>query len=261
MDLSAFGIQNKQLIPNRAQNMCVGSEFVQQNMQTPRNVREQNALTEILSGNIPDFLRQFCPVSITVGSNTITYLVMPDYISIGSDDDYFRFCVQAPTAQIIADAFDFSLPTKKMVDQIWKTAVNKLAPKPHGPPYDNTMLSTERMEWHNNQVNQQITGLNKEDLTAGHKKDLVLTNNLYPDNPKQKVAIYGWHQLNGAPIQGPQPNSSSHEFTYQDYSQTARFICKDVLVNGNLMRIDDVFSDINLCGLLNEDGVLKFTRY
>ena len=36
-------------------------------------------------------------------------------------------------------------------------------------------------------------------LTAGDKKDLVLTNRLW--NHLDRVAIYGWHMLDGKPIQ------------------------------------------------------------
>ena len=261
MDLSDLGIQNKQLIPDRDPNMMTGSQFAQLHLQSDRTTREKAALDEILSGNIPDFLRNFCPVTVSDNNNSITYLVMPDYISIGNDDDYFRYNLQAPTAQVIADKWDFTLPTKKIVDDIYKQAVNKLEAIPHGPPYNEEMLSMTRFIWSNDQINNQMKNLNKNDLTAGHRKDYVLCNSLAPNNPKQRVAIYGFFQKNGVPIQGPQPNASSHEQNYSDYSQGPRFICKDVIVNGNLMRIDGVFSDISLSKLINEDGILKFTRY
>ena len=261
MDLSDLGMQNKQLIPDRVPNMMTGSQFAQLHLQSDRTTREQAALTEILSGNIPEFLRNFCPVTVSNGNDSITYLVMADYISIGSDDDYFRYNLEAPTAQVIADKWDLTLPTKKIVDDIYKQAVNKLEAKAYGPPYNNEMLSMTRFIWSNDQVNNQMRNLNKSDLTAGHRKDYVLCNSLAPNNPKQRVAIYGFFQKNGVPIQGPQPNASSHELIFADYSQSSRFICKDVIVNSSLMRIDDIFSDINLSKLVNEDGILKFTRY
>ena len=50
-------------------------------------------------------------------------------------------------------------------------------------------------------------------LTAGPRKDLVLTSRLWLD--PGKVAIYGWHRARGAPIQ---PLSTVHGAGYADYS-------------------------------------------
>ncbi|HCL31999.1 MAG TPA: hypothetical protein DIC52_26690 [Candidatus Latescibacteria bacterium] len=56
-------------------------------------------------------------------------------------------------------------------------------------------------------------------LLAGHKKDLVLMRKLA--TRPNRVAIYGWHQLSGEPIQ---PVSTVHVAEYADYSHGVRLI-------------------------------------
>lgn len=246
------------LIPGRDPGAVTGSAFIRDNMNVSGKVRETNIMEEFIHGNVPDFLRKFVPITITSGSNSITYLVMPDYLSLGTDSDYVRMPMSPLTAQKIADKFDCTLPTRKMVKDIWEHSINKLAPSPWGPPYDHSMVSTKRYGIHNGRIQKQLEGKDYKCLTSGHKKDVVLTNKLYPKNPNKRVAIYGWIQLSGIPIQDLNP--SSHEDTYADYSHGIRLIANDVIVNGSPTRMDKVFAG-NQAGLVSDEGILKFTRY
>jgi hypothetical protein len=222
-------------------------------------VREQHILDEFLHGNIPDFMRNMVSVNVSDASNSITYLVTPDFLCIGNDSDYVRMPMNPLTAQKIADKYDCTLPTKKMAYNIWERAVNKLTPLPWGPPYDADMEKTHRVGTHSQRIQKQLEGKDPFALTSGHKKDVVLTNKLYPKNPNRRVAIYGWIQQNGQPIQGLNP--VSHEDTYEDYSHGIRLIANDVIVNGQPMRIQNVFKDAKLSVLLSDEGVLNFQRY
>lgn len=246
-------------IPVRDPGSITGSTFIQNNMNLGGAVREQNILSEFIHGNIPDFLRKLIPVEISDGINKITYVVMPDVLSIGNDQDYVRMPMNPHTAQAIADKYDCTLPTRKMCNDIWRAAKNKLAPKPWGPPYNQEMLSTYRIGAHNTTVNGQLSGLNYTDLTAGHKKDVVLTNALRPNNPNRRVAIYGWFMLDGKPIQPLNP--ADHDDLYADYSHGIRLIANDIMVNGSAMRIQQAFADPALSKLLSDEGPLLFTRY
>ncbi|CAB4196570.1 hypothetical protein UFOVP1290_90 [uncultured Caudovirales phage] len=38
-------------------------------------------------------------------------------------------------------------------------------------------------------------------------------------------------------------------------------IANDIIVNGNMMRIQDVFKDTKLSALLSDEGILNFTSY
>lgn len=249
------------LIPDRKFDAKSGSEFVSSNMSLSGSLREENIVKECLSGNIPDFLRKFVPVEVSQGPNTITYMVMPDYLCIGSNYNYIRMPMSPLSAQKIADQYDCSLPTRKMVNDIWKVSVNKLDPQPWGPPYDASMMSTNRYTKHNERIQKQIidNGFDQKKLTSGHKKDVVLTNQLYPNNPKERVAIYGWIYKSGKPIQGL--NYWSHEDFYADYSHGIRLIANDVMVNNKPVRLQDVFADTNLSALISDEGIMKFTRY
>ncbi len=247
------------IIPSAKSNAPSGYQFIQNNMQLGGSLRERNILKEFLEGNIPDFLKNLIPIQITLGSNTITYSVMPDVLSIGHELDYVRMPMNPHTAQIIADKYDCTLPTKKMSYDIWKAATNKLTPKPWGLPYNQEMYSTSRFDAHNNIINNQLIHLDYRQLTAGHKKDIVLTNKLAPNNPARRVAIYGWFNNDGSPIQGLNP--ADHDDLYEDYSHGVRMIANDVIINGNPMRIQDVFKDQILNKLVSDEGILAFTRY
>ncbi len=247
-----------ELIPNRS-SFLLGSQFIASQMNVKGQAREAAVLHELLAGNIPDFLRNFKPLTITEGSNSITYLVMSDYLSIGNEGDYIRMPMQAKTAQIVADKYDCSLPTRKMVNDIFSHAEIKVPAKPWGPPYSD-MDNSARYPVQNEKINKQLIGLDKTALLAGHFKDIVLTNKLAPNNPNKKVAIYGWMMAGASkPIQDL--NTSSHNVDYTDYSQCIRLISNDVIVNGNLMRLQDVFQNSKYCSLVSDEGILKFMKY
>ncbi|MEX1740884.1 hypothetical protein WMQ22_25305, partial [Escherichia coli] len=120
---------------------------------------------------------------------------MPDYLAVGNNQDFIRFPMTPQTAQRIADAFGCSLPTKKMVDAIYQQAQVKREPLP----------LTERREAvssfveHNALIEKPLGSEKRGLLTAGIKKDIVITNRL--QEKENRVAIYGWHRLSGVPIQ------------------------------------------------------------
>lgn len=245
--------------PPTVSPLVTGSQFIQNNMNLGGAVREANILQEFMNANMPNLLRNFVPITVSSGGNTITYQVTPDVLCIGSDDDYVRMPMNPHTAQAIADKFNCSLITRKMSNDIWKASVNKLEPKPWGPPYDADMQRTYRIGVHNTTIQNQLAGKDPTALTSGHKKDVVLTNQLYPNNPHKRVAIYGWFQSNGQPIQGLNP--TSHEDTYEDYSHGIRLVANDCTVNGVAMKIQDVFQHPIYSTLVSDEGPLRFLRY
>jgi hypothetical protein len=236
-----------------------GSAFIQANMNLVGSAREANILQEFKNGNIPDFLRNFAEVTVSDGINSVTYKAMVDFLCIGSNEDYVRMPMNPLTAQFIADQYDCTLITRKMSNDIWRGAINKLEPKPWGPPYDDDMIRTYRIGIHNTTIQNQLTGKNPFTLTSGHKKDVVLTNKLSPNNPAKRVAIYGWIQLNGTPIQGLNP--TSHANTYEDYSHGIRLVDNFALVNNQPMRMRDVFTHPVYSKLVSDEGPLTFLSY
>ena len=97
--------------------------------------REAAIRDELLSGNVPAFLRRFVAIhtrsKISDDSElSVTYEVAPDYLCVGSDEDYVRVPMTPMTAQAVADSFGCTLPTRKMVNDIYDQAQVKLSPLP-----------------------------------------------------------------------------------------------------------------------------------
>jgi len=199
----------------RKANAVKGSEFYRQAARMNWQQRDSFATAEILAGNMPSFLRTFVPVSINITDSinnkkiSAVIYVTPDYLSVGTNDDWARVPLTPMAAQRIADSLHCFLPTKKLVDEIYKAAKVKLEPMPLFAYRD----STPTMYQHHLIIEGQRklqTG-----LIAGIKKDVVLTEQLKQAGKQNKVAIYGWHYLTGKPIQ---PVYTGHANWYVDYS-------------------------------------------
>ncbi len=242
-------------LPPRAAGAETGSEFLARTANMTRPEREAAMLEQIEAGNVPSFARELRPVEFEANGHTGTAHVMPDYLAIGSDDDYVRVPLNPVTAQRIADQTDASLPTTRIVDAVHRQADVRLTPDPL--PASARMMSNAYVEHHDALVDSQLRRAGGEPgaLVAGHKKDVVISNRLaaYPD----RVAIYGWHQSNGRPIQ---PLSTIHEQTYADYSHGARLVSQQVLVDGRPMRLEDALRDPELAPLFSSEGVIRDPR-
>ncbi|MEJ0090482.1 MAG: hypothetical protein WDM80_12175 [Limisphaerales bacterium] len=249
-------------LPDRATNAPTGGEFVRRITSADFAGRERQIYAEITAGNIPDFLRQFQPVTVTNISsgrtNVATFFVTPDYLAIGPNEDYFLTPMTPMTARRIADRLDCTLPTRKMVDAIYAAAEVRLAPVPIPP--DAAMTTVPVFAQHNATVRTQRADFLKPHplgaLVAGHQKDLVITPML-ADAPG-KVAIYGWHQTNGVPIQ---PLYLKHAATWVDYSQCVRLVRQAMTVNGQPTTVAQVLADPRLAALLSDEGVITSPRY
>lgn len=244
-------------IPPRNPNALTGSQFIEATKNLNRQDRENMTLKEVSQGNIPDSLRNLKQVNISItdsngNKHNAKISVIPDYIAIGSNDDYVRIPMNPITAQKIADKTGMILPTKKIVDEIYKSSDIKMSPQPL--PAGPNMMSNEYYKKHNDMVQSQLTtkGDSNNKLISGHQKDVVITNRL--DNKPKQVAIYGWHQNNGKPIQ---PLSTVHENTYADYSHGVRLVSSNIIVDGKQMNIKDVLKDPVLSKLLSDEGVIN----
>jgi len=234
-----------------------GSEFISSIINiSSGEARDQKIYEQISNGNIPNFLRSFVPITVKDGQNTLTYNVMPDYISVGSDEDYVRVPVGASMAQKIADEFDCTLPTPKISDQIWSSATVKLDPKPMGA--SNRMTNTSEFLEHNNVIENQKKSNNQGQLVAGHKKDIVISNQLV--GKKNRLGIHGLHTKDGKPIQGGA--LSPHSMNYTDYSHGIRLVDRECNLNGQVVDIiDDIAKNKLYAHLISNEGPLAFTSY
>jgi hypothetical protein len=177
---------------------------------------------------------------------------MPDYLAIGSDNDFLRIPMNLHTAIAIAARFGFFLPTKKMVDAIYLQSGAHFAPQPL--PAGPQMRSTGYYLAHNQIIEEQARalGVRLGMLVSGDKKDIVITNLL--TNNVGRLAIYGWHRGPGDPIQ---PLSTFHGANYADYSHGVRLVSAMVMINGELQSIYDVLQNSFKAKVLSDEGPIR----
>src|SRR5688500_19486750 len=89
-------------LPPRGANAPGGGEFAKRIADLDLARREKEVYTAVEQGNVPRFWRRFVPVRITntIGNRVqiIEYFVAPDYLAIGSNEDYFL----APVTPVLA---------------------------------------------------------------------------------------------------------------------------------------------------------------
>jgi N-acetylmuramoyl-L-alanine amidase len=260
-------------VPARPADAISGSDFVKTIMSSKAPAkwvdRENAIFDQIRRGNIPNFLRRWKSISVsfTEKNGTVhkgTYKVMPDYLAIGSDQDYVLMPMDAITAQRCADAFCCLLPTAKMVHDIYLQADVKLEAKPRDDyKYkDGRQQSTASYVAHDATIKAQLGGRAPGDLIAGHKKDVVISNLLDRPEFRNKLAFYGWFDAKGVAIQkGPTGGASvAHDPGYADYAHGVRLIHPLMTVDGKGMTVESVLKDSVLSKLLTEEGPMAHPR-
>ncbi len=253
-DIHAFLIKK---ISPRSPSAMAGSEFAKSISAMDKSGREQAILSQIIKGNLPDFLRRLKPVQLVQTSGegktvTATIFVMPDYLAIGSDRDFLLMPMSWYAATSIAVRLGFVLPTKKMVDAIFEQSDFHLRPDPMPP--SPRMRSVAYFSEHNRKIKEQrlALGCPLGALISGHKKDVVLTNRL--SEILGRVAIYGWHRLSGIPIQ---PLTIVHGANYADYSHGIRLVSDVILIDGEPRSIYEVLEDPELATILSDEGPIR----
>ena len=250
-------------LPPRLADALTGSQLIERVAPLPIVERETRIETELLRGNVPEFLRRLYPVTLRDSregrTNLIVIRVTPDYLAVGSDADYFLTPLTPATAQRIADATGCVLPTTRLVDAIHSAAPLKLQPAPIPPSL--AMISVDVFAQHNAMVRTQRLAQATETfwlgtLVAGHKKDIVLTRRL-TETPG-KVAIYGWHKTNGGAIQ---PLYTGHADSWVDYSHGVRLVSATVEANGSPMSFAAALADSRFAPMLTDEGTGPLPRY
>jgi hypothetical protein len=233
------------------------------------DAREALIEDALLAGHLPAALRTLVPVKLNgkvdgVPAQAVIY-VMPDYLSIGTDEDALRIPMWSATAQRVADRFGARLPTTKIVDAIERAANVKL-------PFlrrdaGSAMESTAEMVAHDADINR-LKGA-KQGLLAGHKKDTVISNKRGATSAgksqQNQVVIYGGRFANGARVQ---PASTWHFHRFSDYSQGIRLLAPKVLVQRGTgpwewKQYDALLADPKWSALISDEGPIRapFHRY
>jgi len=253
-------------IPPRLDNAPTGSQFMNSVANLSFEEREVRIYEEISQGNIPNFLRNLTKIETSFNdangvSHSVIYEVMPDYLAIGSDEDFCRIPMGPITAQKLADLFGATMPTSKLVDNIYQKSVTKLAPQFY-TPVGNENEQVAKFILHNSDIETQriSVGGNLGELTGGIKKDVIISNKIVDPTRTHHVVIYGWHKLDdGLPIQ---PIYNGHIDTYVDYSHGIRFMNSELLIDSSVVNFHDILTDVVLYKILsNETGAMERTSY
>jgi hypothetical protein len=250
-------VQPAPTIPARPADAAGGTAVSQRLARLSPADREEAIAHELLRGNLPDFLRKWYPITIRGKDKTgrelsVTVDVMPDYLAIGSDTDFVRVPTTPQTAQRVADAFGCAMPTRKLVDEIDRNATVRVDPIPLAEARE----AAETFVRHSELIEKQRAGKILGELVAGIKKDVVVTNRL-AEKPN-RVAIYGWHKLDGTPIQ---PLSIVHVNNYVDYSHGVRLVRRTVIVDGKARDIRQAMHAVDIASLLSDEGPLDWPSY
>jgi hypothetical protein len=276
LDAAAAGTAQTLNVPPRAVGAPTGTQFINIVTRMSLTERENWIYAQVVSGNVPDFQRTLVPVSVSATingtSHTATYYAIPDYLAIGTDADYFLEPTTPLLAQRLCNALGYTLPTRKMVNQIWTDAAVKLSPYPFNPA-DYDIMSVEVFALSNDAIRSQRnaqTNLHPLGaLVSGDKKDVVISTKIYTNfsGGSKPVVIYGWHYPSGSPIQ---PLYNGHEETYADYSHGTRLVQNAIIVDGGPTMVTNVLTSPNLAALLSDegpaegtttDGVIRVPRY
>src|SRR5207244_2662495 len=131
----ALGLHAQTLnFPPRPASAPTGRQFINIVSAMSLTDRENWIYLQVTNGNVPDFLRTLVPVTANANINGInhtgTYYVTPDYVAIGTDADYFLEPMTPLLGQRLCDTLGCTLPTHKMVNQIWTNAAVKMTPQP-----------------------------------------------------------------------------------------------------------------------------------
>ena len=244
-------------LPARPSGAPSGSTLAGALAGLPIEERERRLVEQVLAGNVPTHVRRLEEVRVEATIDgvrrTLSYWVTPDYLAVGSSDDFLRIPLRAGTAQRLADHLGCILPTRKMVDDIHHAAVVRLTPRPFHPR-EHDITNLEVFEASHRAIEDQRRG--RAGLVSGIKKDIVISERLA--RRPGRVAIYGWHRANGAAIQ---PLSTVHHDAYVDYSHGVRFVWREARLDGLRSDLPVLLADPALCPLVSDEGPTGSWRY
>ena len=249
--------------PARKDNAESGTEFMKRIALLPKLEQEEEIFKAIYAGNIPSFLRNTVSISgdfadATGALHHVSMAVMPDYLMVGNDMDFYRIPMNPYIAQRIADLTGGSLITAKISDFIDRNAEIRLAPFNY-IPVGNLNETVEKFMVHHWQIEKMFdeAGGIRGQLVSGIKKDIILSERLA--RQPGKVVIYGWHLPGGKPVQ---PVYSGHAAHYVDYSHGLRLMNNQVLLDGKPVLLSNLLKDPVLFRVFSdEEGPMEVPHY
>lgn len=214
---------------------------------------EDKTIDALMAGDVPDSLRYFKKIRYERLGHTIEFWTLPDYLAIGTNDDFVRIPMGIVSSRQVAKALGCILPTTFLVDRINDVAEGALDIFPFRPKGSRNQLPIVFQD-HNNALKAlyKAKGYHFGQFISGLKKDLVLTWNQdrIPAYAKN-IAIYGWHHPDGHP---QQPLFLRHAGYYSDYSHGTRLIWNEILIDGKPYELEKVMRDPQLFRLVSDES-------
>lgn len=251
-------------LPPRGVNALGGQAFVNviSPMLAPPDAQRENWIyAQVASGNIPDWMRTLTLITTNAVINgvnhTVSYYVIPDYLAIGSSEDYFLEPMTPMLAQRLSVLLNCSLPTRKMVNDIWAQTIVQMAPEPLTYNQTNPPITVPWFNVYNSNIWAQrqtyLPAFPLGDSVAGDKKDVIISTYIYNDfqnSVTNPVVIYGWQYQDGTPIQ---PLYNGHSEYYMDYSHGIRMVQQAITVDGTPATVSAVLTNPALAALLSDE--------
>ena len=239
-----------------------GSDFMRRADTTSFWALEDIIVETVTAGQVPDALRHFRKITFTTPvvdsveilrkKHKVEMWVLPDYVAIGTNDDFVRMPMGPLAAQRIADALDCTLPTPFLVDRIAEASEGHVDIFPFRP-LGNRNSQPIVFQDSNNAINAQFKAYGYEfgQFISGLKKDIVLTYKIMTlTEYERNVAIYGWHHPDG---RAQQPLFVRHGNFYVDYSHGVRLIYNKVKIDGVEYNIREILQSPELYRLLSDE--------
>lgn len=239
-----------------------GSDFMRRADTTAFWTLEDIIVETVTAGQVPDALRHFRKITFTTSvvdsveilrkKHKVEMWVLPDYVAIGTNDDFVRMPMGPLAAQRIADALDCTLPTPFLVDRIAEASEGHVDIFPFRP-LGNRNSQPIVFQDSNNAINAQFKAYGYEfgQFISGLKKDIVLTYKIMTlTEYERNVAIYGWHHPDG---RAQQPLFVRHGNFYVDYSHGVRLIYNKVKIDGVEYNIREILQSPELYRLLSDE--------
>lgn len=239
-------IPRRLALPRRSPEAPTGSQFLAELGDATGHTREVAIVNELLSGNVPSHLRRFTEIQMTSGGHDVRFFALPDYLAIGSDDDYFIVPMTGYAAQRVADLTGTLLPTSRLVHAIFEDADE--TPTAHPFPPSDRMVHNSVFAEHNEIMLQNRPSPHDGRLYAGDRKNVIIHRNSLAN---ENVTIYGFYRADDTPWQNPY---SGHDYAYSDYSHAVRLLGDYVEIDGQRFPLSQALRSETLGPLLTNDG-------
>lgn len=203
------------------------------------------AVESALLANATPATQRWVPVQTQASGHTGTFFVQALPLVIGTDAEMFHPALPVALAQRVADRLGAMLPTRKMVDLVHAQATVRVPFRAYTSDRSAvpTFVSSSR------EIEARRAG--RTGLVSDYGKDYVLSN--WRRNHPDKIAIYGAWDGSGARVQ---PLAVPHAIGYYDYSQHARLVRRDAVVDGRSVMLADALANPALAPLFSDEGTI-----